>query len=97
MSCQFEHSRQLEDLEDLEDVLQSPLLLVLSNTFSRGEIVGEAGGGLLGTRTSSVMITVRFDSLLGGHSEDEQIKEEGKDRQDVYNVHGVLQKDYLLW
>ena len=43
------------------------------------------------------MITVRFDSLLGGHSEDEQIKEEGKDRQDVYNVHGVLQKDYLLW
>ena len=43
------------------------------------------------------MITVRFDLLLGGHTEYEQIKEEGKDRQDVYNVHGVLQKDYLLW
>ena len=97
MSGQLQYSRQLEDLEDLEDVLQSPLLLILSNTFSGGEIVREAGGALLRTRTSSLMITVRFDSLLGGHTEDEQIKEERKDRQDVYNVHGVLQKDYLLW
>lgn len=79
---QLQYPGQLEDPEDLDQALERVVLLLLL------PVLQATGGGGVGEPSGRDLGSFNLSRLLLVH---EELDEEGKDGQDIHNVHLILQ------